>query len=82
MIRVRSKWVSTEDLYVVDFWRDLESGPSPPDVVYAVIESPKGTENKYEYDLKKKAIVLDRVLHSVVHFPGEYGFIPRTLDED
>jgi len=67
---------------MVDLWRDLETGPSPPDVVYAVIESPKGTENKYEYDVKKKAIVLDRVLYSAVHFPGEYGFIPRTLDED
>ena len=66
----------------MDFLRDLETGPDPPNVVYAVIESPKGTENKYEYDVKKKAIVLDRVLYSAVHFPGDYGFIPRTLDED
>ena len=66
----------------MDFLRDLETGPEAPDVVYAVIESPKGTENKYEYDVKKKAIVLDRVLYSAVHFPGDYGFLPRTLDED
>ena len=66
----------------MDFLRDLETGPDAPDVVYAVIESPKGTENKYEYDVKKKAIVLDRVLYSAVHFPGDYGFLPRTLDED
>jgi len=66
----------------MDFLRDLETGPSPPDIVYAVIESPKGNENKYEYDVKKKAIVLDRVLYSAVHFPGDYGFLPRTLDED
>ncbi|MGA8858174.1 MAG: inorganic diphosphatase [Candidatus Bathyarchaeia archaeon] len=66
----------------MDFLRDLETGPNPPEVVYAVIESPKGTENKYEYDVKKKAIVLDRVLFSAVHFPGDYGFLPRTLDED
>lgn len=45
------------------------------------VESPKGTENKYEYDVRK-AIVLDRVLYSAVHFPGDYGFLPRTLDED
>lgn len=32
--------------------------------------------------MKKKAIVLDRVLYSAVHFPGDYGFLPRTLDED
>ena len=66
----------------MDFLRDLETGPNSPEIVYAVIESPKGTENKYEYDVKKKAIVLDRVLFSAVHFPGDYGFLPRTLDED
>jgi inorganic pyrophosphatase len=66
----------------MDYWRDLETGPKPPEIVYAVTESPKGTENKYEYDVEKKAIVLDRVLYSAVHFPGDYGFIPRTLDED
>jgi inorganic pyrophosphatase len=66
----------------VDFLRDLETGPASPDVVCAVIESPKGTENKYEYDVKKTVIVLDRVLYSAVHFPGDYGFLPRTLDED
>jgi inorganic pyrophosphatase len=66
----------------MDYWRDLETGPQPPEIVYAVVESPKGTENKYEYDVKKKAIVLDRVLYSAVHFPGDYGFIPRTTDDD
>lgn len=66
----------------MDYWRDLETGPNPPEIVYVVVESPKGTENKYEYDVKKKAIVLDRVLYSAVHFPGDYGFLPRTLDDD
>ena len=66
----------------MDYWRDLDTGPDPPEIIYAVIESPKGTENKYEYDVKKKAIVLDRVLYSAVHFPGDYGFLPQTLDED
>jgi inorganic pyrophosphatase len=66
----------------VDYWRELETGPNPPETIYVVIESPKGTENKYEYDVKKQAIVLDRVLYSAVHFPGDYGFLPRTLDED
>ena len=49
----------------MDFLRDLETGPNPPGIVYAVIESPKGTENKYEYDVKKNAMVLDRVKASV-----------------
>jgi len=67
---------------MVDYWRDLETGPQPPEVVYAVIENPKSTENKYEYDVKKKTIVLDRVLYSAMHYPGDYGLIPRTRDED
>jgi inorganic pyrophosphatase len=50
--------------------------------VYAIVENPKGMENKYEYDLEKKAIVLDRVLYSAMHYPGDCGFIPHTLDED
>ncbi len=66
----------------MDYWHDLDTGPDAPDTIYAVIENPKGTENKYEYDVKKKAIVLDRVLYSSVHYPGDYGFLPQTLDED
>jgi inorganic pyrophosphatase len=67
---------------VIDFWRDLDTGPNPPGEVYAVVETPKGNENKYEYDVVKRAIVLDRVLYSAMHYPGDYGLIPRTLDED
>lgn len=67
---------------MIDFWRDLDSGPNPPSEVYAVIETPKGNENKYEYDVVKGAIVLDRVLYSAMHYPGDNGLIPRTLDED
>jgi len=66
----------------MNYWHDLDTGPNPPDTIYAVVENPKGTENKYEYDVKKQAIVLDRVLYSSVHYPGDYGFLPRTLDED
>ena len=66
----------------MDYLHDLETGPDSPNVVYAVIETPKGNENKYEYDVKREIFVLDRVLSSPVHFPGDYGFIPRTLDED
>ena len=66
----------------MDKWRDLVSGPDVPRIVYAVIENPQRTENKYEYDVDKQSIVLDRVLHTAVHYPGDYGFIPRTYDED
>jgi len=67
---------------MIDFWRDLTTGPNPPAEVFAVIETPKGNENKYEYDVAKKAIVLDRVLYSAMHYPGDYGLIPQTLGDD
>ncbi len=53
-----------------------------PEIVTAVIEIPKGSKNKYEYDPEMGAIRLDRVLHSAVFYPADYGFIPRTLSDD
>jgi inorganic pyrophosphatase len=50
----------------LNFLRDLETGPKSADAVYVVVESQKGTEDKYEYNVQKKAIVLDRVLYSAV----------------
>lgn len=61
---------------------DLPIGEQTPDVVTAVIEIPQGCINKYEYDKKLRVFRLDRNLHSPVHYPGDYGFVPRTLAED
>jgi inorganic pyrophosphatase len=63
-------------------WHDLPAGPNPPDTVYAVIEVPKGTRNKYEYSKRAGVIKLDRVLYSALHYPGDYGFIPRSYFDD
>ena len=41
-----------------------------------------GSRNKYELDKATGMMKLDRVLYSSVHYPGDYGFIPRTLHED
>ena len=62
-------------------WRKLKTGPNPPEEIYAIIENPKSSKNKYELD-KDGVIYLDRVLHSSVHFPGDYGLIPQTYFED
>lgn len=51
-------------------------------LVEAVIEIPKGSQNKYEFDKERGMFRLDRVLYSPVHYPTEYGFIPQTLEED
>ncbi len=48
----------------------------------AVVEIPKGSRNKYEYDYEKKMIRYDRMLFSSVHYPSDYGFIPETLGLD
>ena len=63
-------------------WRDLPAGPTPPEVVTAVIEIPQGSRNKYELDKDSGLFKLDRVLYSAVHYPGDYGLIPQTLAED
>jgi len=52
------------------------------DSIEAVIEIPQGSRNKYEYDHDAHVIRLDRVLHSSVHYPADYGFIPNTLSLD
>ena len=61
---------------------DLDPGPAFPEVVRMVVEIPKGSSNKYEYDRELGAFRLDRVLYSPVHYPGDYGFIPGTLASD
>ena len=48
----------------------------------AVIEVPQGSKNKYELDKASGMLRLDRVLYSAVHYPADYGFVPRTLCDD
>ena len=67
---------------MTNYWRDLTPGVHPPEVITAVIEIPQGSRNKYELDKASGLIKLDRVLYSAVHYPADYGFIPRTLHDD
>jgi len=59
-------------------------GEEAPDIINVVVEIPKGSHNKYEYDEERSIFKLDRVLHSPLHYPADYGFIPETraLDGD
>jgi inorganic pyrophosphatase len=61
---------------------DIDPGPESPELVRAIIEIPKGSTNKYEYDGKLCVFRLDRALYSPMHYPGDYGFIPGTIAED
>lgn len=58
------------------------SGEARQQNVDAMIEIPRGSRNKYEFDHKTGHIRLDRVLYSSVHYPTDYGLIPGTLSKD
>ncbi|MGQ9460713.1 MAG: inorganic diphosphatase [Candidatus Bathyarchaeaceae archaeon] len=66
----------------MSLWRRIPTGDKPPDLVNVVVEVISGSRDKYEYNLEWEAFVLDRVLHSSVVFPIEYGFIPQTWFDD
>lgn len=53
-----------------------------PVIVNAIIEIPKGTSTKYEYDPNLQVFKLDRCLTSAMVYPANYGFIPNTLGDD
>jgi len=55
---------------------------TPVEPVLVVVEIPKGSRNKYEFDHGTGRFFLDRMLFSSVHYPTDYGFIPDTLAED
>ncbi|MDR7519898.1 MAG: inorganic diphosphatase [Armatimonadota bacterium] len=50
--------------------------------VLARVEVPRGSRNKYEIDLERGGIRLNRVLYSPLHYPADYGFLEDTLAED
>lgn len=57
---------------------NIHPGNQLPLIVNTVIEIPRGSTNKYELDIETGAMHLDRVLHSPLFYPLEYGFIPQT----
>ena len=51
-------------------------------VVRVIIETPKGSRNKYAFDQDEKAFVLKKVLPAGMAFPYDFGFVPSTLAAD
>lgn len=68
---------------MVHAWHDL---PNPDHDLASgfnvVIEIPKGSKVKYELDKPSGMLRVDRVLYSAVHYPANYGFLPRTYCDD
>ena len=67
---------------MINLYKDISSGDNLPDEINVIVEVPKNSSNKYEYNEKKGNFELDRIIHSPLFFPFEYGFIPQTLSED
>jgi inorganic pyrophosphatase len=58
-------------------------GANPPHELNVVIEVPIGGEPvKYEFDKKSGALFVDRILHTPMRYPANYGFVPHTLSPD
>jgi len=63
-------------------WHDI---PLPDDIATwfpAYIEIPQGSKVKYELDKPTGLLMVSRVLYSAVHYPANYGFVPRTYCDD
>ncbi len=58
-------------------------GANPPEDVNVIIEIPlRGDPIKYEVDKASGAMYVDRILHTAMHYPVNYGFVPHTLSDD
>lgn len=63
--------------------KQIPIGENPPYDFNTIIEIPmKGEPVKYEVCKNSGAMFVDRFLHTAMHYPGNYGFIPHTLAED
>ena len=64
-------------------WHDIYVDEKVIETAFPVIiEVPTGSKNKYELDKESGLLKLDRVLYSAVHYPANYGFIPRSFCDD
>jgi inorganic pyrophosphatase len=58
-------------------------GEDPPHSLNVIIEVPLGGEPvKYEFDKASGALFVDRILHTPMRYPANYGFVPHTLSPD
>jgi len=61
----------------------IPAGSNPPEDINVVIEVPQhGDPIKYELDKESGAVFVDRFMHTAMHYPCNYGFVPNTLSGD
>lgn len=64
------------------WYEQVSPGPQPPHVIHVIVEISKGRRTKVEVDKDTGLLRMDRYLYSSSMYPGDYGFVPRTLAED
>jgi inorganic pyrophosphatase len=64
----------------INLYHEIPAGDA--EAFHMVVDLPKGSSNKYEYDEDGGYFKLDRVLHSQMFYPFDYGFIPQTHSDD
>ena len=82
------------DVYLPDCLLNVHAGESRlrvmaekrtedfPRIIEVVVEIPRGSRNKYEFDAEAGVFRLDRVLSSAVFYNFDYGYVVGTLSED
>ncbi len=63
-------------------WHDIPARADGSDAMNVVVEVPKLGRVKYELDKASGLLRVDRILYSAVHYPANYGFVPRTYCDD
>lgn len=66
----------------MNIWHDVKEERIRPEEFLACIEISKNSKMKYELDKETGRLILDRVLYTSTHYPANYGFIPRTYEDD
>ncbi|MDR0967613.1 MAG: inorganic diphosphatase [Rickettsiales bacterium] len=61
---------------------NLRPGENPPKKMLAMIEVPEGGRVKYEIDKETGLLKVDRILHTPLSYPANYGYFPGTLGDD
>ena len=51
-------------------------------IIQVIIETPRGSRNKFAYDLKQNIFTVKKVLPAGMTFPYDFGFLPKTLAPD
>lgn len=66
----------------MNIWHNISSKRVTPKEFVSVIEIPKGSKKKQELDKETGMLLVDRILHTSMQYPSNYGFIPKTLGGD